>query len=330
MPLTIDLSVSELARTRFGVSPLSETISGLQQLAIWRREIHRPWLRWAAGELATRPLDLPRSWPLLVTGRLSWPQFLLPAPDRAGTTIDGNLAAMQRTTAEQVRASLRRGFGDQLTGSAAELAADPAAVLPAIAAELRAAHDRLIAPHWPRIQAILDADIAYRARRLADGGAAALFADLHPDLRWDDGRLTLTDVARGDSVSAGSAAGGLVLVPVVLGPPHVLVKLHTTTQTTIRYPARGIGTLWTAGTCPPSPSAVRLLGGPRARLLDALRSPATTTGLARTLNVTPSAVSQHLSVLRGSGLVTSQRTGRHVLYLITERGLALLDPAGAV
>jgi DNA-binding transcriptional ArsR family regulator len=329
MPLTIDLSVSELARTRFGVSPLSETISGLQQLGIWRRDIHRPWLQWAAGELTARPLGLPRSWPLVVTGRMGWPQFLLPAPDRAGTTIDSNLAAMQRTTAEQVRASLRRGFGDQLTGSAAELAADPAAGLPAMAAELRAAHDRLIAPHWPRIRAVLDADITYRARRLADGGADALFADLHPDLRWDGGRLTLTDVARGDRVSAGTAPGGLVLVPVVLGPPHVLIKLHTTTQTTVRYPARGLGALWAAGATPTPDSAVRLLGRPRAELLEALRSPATTTGLARTLHVTPSAVSQHLGVLRDSGLVAARRSGRHVLYLITDRGLALLAPAGA-
>jgi DNA-binding transcriptional ArsR family regulator len=328
MPLTVDLSVSELASTRFGISPLSETISGLHQVAVWRRPVHRPWLQWAAGELAARPLGLPRSWPLVVTGRMGWPQFLLPAPDRAGTTIDGNLAAMQRTTAEQVRASLRRGFGDHLTGSAAELAADPAAVLPAIAAELRAAHDRLIAPHWPRIRAVLDADIAYRARRLADGGADALFADLHPDLHWDGGRLTLTDVARGDRVSAGTAPGGLVLVPVVLGPPYVLIKLHTTTQTTVRYPARGLGTVWTAGTRPPCASAVRLLGRPRAELLEALRSPATTSSLARTLNVTPSAVSQHLSVLRGSGLIAAERAGRHVLYQVTDRGLALLAPAG--
>lgn len=328
MPLTVDLSVSELARTRFGVSPLSETISGLQQLGVWRREIHRRWIDWAAGELAARPLDLSRSWPLVVTGRLSWPQFLLPAPARAGTTIDDNLAAMQRTTADQVRASLRRGFGDHLTGSAADLAADPAAALPVIAAELRAAHDRLIAPHWPRIRAVLGADIAYRARRLADGGAEALFADLHPDLHWDGQRLTLTDVARGDRVSAGTAAGGLVLVPVVLGPPHVLIKLNTTTQTTVRYPARGLAAIWAAGTRPARASAVRLLGRPRAQLLEALRSPATTTDLARALDVTPSAVSQHLRVLRDSGLVTGQRAGRHVLYLVTSRGLDLLGPGG--
>jgi DNA-binding transcriptional ArsR family regulator len=326
MPLTIDLSVSDLARTRFAISPLSETIAGLQQLGIWREDIHKRWIRWASAELAARPLALPRTWPLIVNDKPSWPQFLLPAPASAGTTIDDNLAAMRQTTARQVRTSLQRVFGDDLPDSAAELATDPAAGLRAIAAELRAAHDRLIAPHWSRIKAVLDADIAYRARQLAVGGAARLFADLHPDLRWSDGRLTLVDVARGDRASTGTAPGGLVLVPLVLGPPYVLIKLRTTTQTTVRYPARGVGALWATGTRPADGAAARLLGRPRAELLEALRSPATTTDLARILNVTPSAVSQHLGVLRDSGLVAGQRNGRSTLYLTTERGLALLQP----
>jgi len=61
-------------------------------------------------------------------------------------------------------------------------------------------------------------------------------------------------------------------------------------------------------------------------MLEALRSPATTTDLARALNVSASAVSQHLGILRDSGLVAGERSGRSVLYLTTERGLALLDP----
>jgi hypothetical protein len=331
MPLTIDLSVTELARTRLAVSPLSETIAGLQQLGAPHRQprTHLRWIRWASAELAGRPLSMPRTWPLIVSDRPSWPQFLLPAPDRAGTTIDGNLSAMQQTTAAQVRDSLHRVFGGDLPDSAAELAAHPAEGLGAIAAELREAHDRLIAPHWPRIRAVLDADITYRARLLADGGAARLLARLHPDLHWHDGQLTLTDVARRNRESAGTAPGGLVLVPVVLGPPYVLIKLRTTTQTTVRYPARGAGALWTAGTRPSHPSAVRLLGRPRAQMLEALRSPATTTDLARALSVTPSAVSQHLRVLRDNGLVTGERSGRCVLYLTTRQGLALLDPSPA-
>jgi DNA-binding transcriptional ArsR family regulator len=70
-----------------------------------------------------------------------------------------------------------------------------------------------------------------------------------------------------------------------------------------------------------------LLGRHRAELLEALRSPATTTDLAHTLDVTPSAVSQHLAILRENGLVTGERIGRTVLYAITERGLDLLDPS---
>ena len=67
-----------------------------------------------------------------------------------------------------------------------------------------------------------------------------------------------------------------------------------------------------------------LLGAPRVRLLAALRSPATTTALARRIGVTPSAVSQHLAVLHRGGLVDKRRSGRAVLYQTTALGLALL------
>lgn len=321
--MTIDLSVADLAGTRFAVSPLSETITGLQLLGFRdRRETTLRWRRWASAELAARPLALPRTWPLLVHDRPSWPQFLLPAPEHPGTTIDDGLAALRRTRAREVRISLRRVFGDDLPDSAAELAAHPAAGLREIAAELRTAYERLIAPHWPRIRAVLDADIAHRARQLAAGGAALLFADLHPSLRWEDGRLV---VARDRPIEV--RPGGLVLLPVVLGPAEVLIKGRTTTRTTLRYPARGAGMLWTAGTRPAPGSTVRLLGRHRAALLEALRSPATTTDLARALGVSPSAVAQHLTILRESGLVTGERLGRTVLYATTPRGLALLEPA---
>ena len=65
----------------------------------------------------------------------------------------------------------------------------------------------------------------------------------------------------------------------------------------------------------------------RARLLGALRSPATTSALARRFGVTPSAVSQHLTVLHRSGLIDRQRRGRTVLYQTSPLGLALLGKA---
>ena len=74
------------------------------------------------------------------------------------------------------------------------------------------------------------------------------------------------------------------------------------------------------------PGAVEsLLGAPRARLLAALGSPATTSALAlRRFGVTPGAVSQHLAVLHRGGLVDRRRSGRTVLYQASELGLALL------
>jgi hypothetical protein len=60
--MTVELGVAELAATRFAVSPLSETVAALQQLAGQHRQaLHLRWFRWASDELAARPLDLPHS-----------------------------------------------------------------------------------------------------------------------------------------------------------------------------------------------------------------------------------------------------------------------------
>ena len=317
----VDLDVTELAGTRFAVSPLAETVAALLLLGgRGAPEPHLRWLRWARAEAAA--LSLPATWPLLVNDRPAWPEFLLPAPDGFASTIDEDLAALRRTTARQVRAGLIRVFGDDPPPAAVGLAARPAAGLREIAAELGTAYDRLIAPHWPRIRALLDADVAYRAAQLAAGGADRLLAGLHPDLHWRDGRLTLISRPVDRLIRP---AGGLVLMPCALGPAYVRIRASTSTRTTVRYQARGVGALWTAGTRPPGRAVVRLLGRARADLLEALRSPATGADLARSLGVTPSAVSQHLRVLRETGLVAGVRSGRRVLYLATALGQALLD-----
>ncbi|MEV0894750.1 DUF5937 family protein [Promicromonospora sp. NPDC050262] len=326
MALSIEISTTDLAGTRFAVSPLAETISGLQQLA--RSEPAprvRGWVRWARGELARGPLRLAATWPLVVSDRPSWPQFLLPAPATTRTSIDDDLDALRQTTPQQVVASLHRVFGNDLPPAARELADAPAAGLALVATELRAAHDRLVLPHWPRIRATLETDIAHRAAQLTSGGATRLFADLHRDLDWSDGRLTVLT----DRRDAAAATGGLVLLPVALGPDRVIVKRNTTTWTTLRYPCHGIARLDTVvDRTPASDGTVRLVGRSKAALLHALTAPATTTDLATELGTTPSAVAQHLAVLRANGLVGRQRHGRRVIYSTTTLGRALLD-AGA-
>ena len=328
MLLTLELDVADLAATRFAISPLSETTRAMQLLANPSPPaVNRPWVRWARTELARRPVRMPRTWPLVVNGLPVYPEFLVPAPAVRAPGIDAELARLRATPAKPVRASLRRVFGaQQWPDSATELFERPAGSLAEIAAELGEFHERLITPHWERIRAVCEADIAYRSGLLADGGARSLFSDLHPDLNWSGGTLTLNDTGEAPScfrVMLGP--DGVVLMPSVFNWPQVSMSKRTSSQTTLLYPARGTATVWEEALAAGSPAVAELLGAPRARLLAALRSPATTTALARRLEVTPSAVSQHLAVLHRGGLVERRRSGRSVLYQTSELGLALLD-----
>ena len=332
--IRFEIGVADLAASRFAFSPLDETVMAIRLLAEpGKSAVNAPWVRWAQAELASRPQPLGRVWPLLINGLPYYPEFLIPAPAVHCPAFDTELDRLRATPAESVRASLGRVFGGVTwPASAVELAARPAPCLAEIAAELAGFHDRLIAPHWQRMRAVLDADVAYRGRLLADGGARALLHDLHSDLHWDEGVLTISepdpefhDVVLGPD--------GVVIMPSVFGWPDVSVRKQTSTQTTLHYPARGAATVWyadnAAGGGAPEPggaATAELLGTVRARLLSALRSPATTTALARALGVTPGAVSQHLSVLHRAGLADRTRVGRTVLYQATDLGLALLDP----
>jgi DNA-binding transcriptional ArsR family regulator len=330
MLLVLELDVADLAATRFAISPLSETVRAV--LLLGGRDtpaVNAPWLRWARGELGRRPLRLPRLWPLIVNGLPTHPEFLVPAPEARMPGFESELARLRATPATAVRTSLRRVWeGLPWPESARELDARPRESLAEIAAELGECHDRLIAPHWERIRPVLEADIAYRAGLLADGGARSLFSDLHPDLRWSGGTLTLADTDQGPPVfKIMLGPDGVVLVPSVFNWPQVSLSRATSTQTIMLYPARGAATVWESDALAGGreEAAEALLGAPRVRLLAALRSPATTTALARRLGVTPSAVSQHLAVLHRGGLVDKRRSGRAVLYQTTPLGLALLE-----
>ena len=330
MLVVLELDVADLAATRFAISPLSETTRAMLLLA--RPDpaaVNMPWVRWARAKLGRRSLRLPRAWPLIVNGLNCYPEFLNPAPAVREPELGDELARVRSTPAEAVRASLVRVFGDRpWPDSATELLQRPTESLAEIAAELAECHERLVMPHWERIRPVLDADIVYRAGLLADGGARSLFSDLHPDLRWSPGTLTINETDEDPSVSRIMLGpDGVVLMPSVFNWPLVSYSAATSSQTALLYPARGTATVWEDSVTAASGAVEELLGPARARLLGALRSPATTSALALRFGVTPSAISQHLAVLHRSGLVERQRSGRRVLYQASELGLALLDRA---
>jgi DNA-binding transcriptional ArsR family regulator len=303
----------DVARIRFAFSPLVETVLSLIVLrAPGSHSLHLPWVR------ATRPLvahlDLSELFALVpVHGDTA--DFLTPPPSSPLPDFAGELESVRATPPGRVAAELA-GVPGLPAAVAGPIRAGPRAAIARLAATLQAYWDIALAGHWPRIAALLEADVLWRSKRLATGGAAALFEDLHQTIAWRGGHLTAADPHH----YTGSLAGeGLLLVPTVMAWPAVR-KMIAPYQPQLAYPARGIATLWETGP-PPAPRALAALIGPtRAAILTALAEPCSTTGLARQLQVTAGAVSQHLSVLRDAGTVTCSRTGRQVLYRRTRTG----------
>ncbi|MEV7322002.1 DUF5937 family protein [Streptomyces sp. NPDC093970] len=320
MAVEIRFTAASVARVRFAVSPLGETVLAVRiLLGTAGHAVHQPWVRAARPLLAgERELPLLRA---LIGGPL--PSFLFPVPPERLPSVTAELDLLRATE----EAFFRREYG-AVVGVPAEEAPGPAAVLPRLAEALLRCHDLLIAPQWGRMRAVLESDIGRRALTLVDGGVHALLAGLHRDVAWDEGQLVVHGRRTPHSVHTVDAGGhGLVLLPSVFNWPNVGVDKSPVAAASIRYPAEGVGLLREPSTEVPAGLAP-VLGRTRTALLAALAEPLTTAALAGRLGITPSAVSQHLGALRGAGLVSTRRTGRTALHQRTERANHLLGESG--
>jgi hypothetical protein len=326
--ITFELGVEDLADTRFAFSPLHETVVSLRVL----REpglyaLHLPWRRAVLGQLTGLNTALLTA---LEGQTRALPDFLTPRPPSFAPAFDDELAAARQAPASLVRRDLLAAHAPGRVPEALSKAvnADERAVCQlrdAICDLLERYWDIAIRPAWPKMRLVLEADMTYRARQLAAGGARLLFADMHPNLRWQDGALHIDQMIGRHRVAAGGR--GLLLVPSVFAhKPAPPVSAEEAPLLT--YPCRGVATLWVPAPAADPAALASLLGTPRARLLGWLDEPLATAEIARRLGVTPSAVSQHLQVLHATGLVTRARDGRHVLYRRSPLGDQLTGQPG--
>lgn len=331
--LEFPFTVPDLSQLRFAYSPIFELIASLRVLSNpARHALHKPWAAAARDKLAESGLADDPDFLLLremvrTTGYI--PDFLTPPANTPIPDLDEELALVSETTTTQLRGDLRaptwpetrRLARDDLSPAIRKLYDRPHAVLPRVVTAMRRFADVAHTEHQTRIRAILDADVAYRSRRLARGGAAELFADLHPSVEWGDSVLRIHKKYCEVTDLDGR---GLVLVPCVFAWPSVMAMTVKGWQPTLIYPARGIATLWE--TVRPAPRGLAgALGRTRADLIVALAGPASTGELATRLAVTPAAVSQHLTILRDAGLVTTDRQGRTAVHARTPVADALLS-----
>jgi DNA-binding transcriptional ArsR family regulator len=207
-----------------------------------------------------------------------------------------------------------------------EILEDPAPFVGRLVEQMHEYWRLAIEPHWPRIRALHEADVTYRARQLALGGAELLFADLHPSLSWAGDALVI-DKHHCDDIDPGGR--GLVLIPAVFDWPGLAVLLGDGLQPTLSYSPRGIAEIWDEPEDARGDGAMDdLIGGTRADILRVLSVPMTTSELAHRLHLTPAAVSQQLGVLRRAAVVDARRQGREVYSELTASGRRLLELLG--
>jgi DNA-binding transcriptional ArsR family regulator len=326
MSLTLAFGPDDPARTRFAVSPLWETLGALRVLLEPRRRaFHLPWLDAVRDDLAK--LDL---WPLLVLSpQAGWtPDFLTPAPAGPDSGIAEQLARVRATppelVAHEVRMSLTVRGSEPVPDAAWQLLDDPLTTRALIADRLEECWELLIAPHWPRLRDLLQADVLYRTRALGDYGLEHVLADLHPRVRWTGRSLV---VPASEPARRRLTGSGLLLMPSAFIWPSMALIVDPPAHPALVYPARGIAELWQPTRTSRSQALGRLLGRNRASLLESLAEPASTHTLAARHGLAPGTVSEHLTILHAAGLITRRRHRHEVLYEQTRMAADLTGAA---
>ncbi|MBT2451083.1 winged helix-turn-helix transcriptional regulator [Streptomyces sp. ISL-43] len=327
MESRLAFSAADLAQTRFAVSPMWEVVTSFRLLReATEPPLHRRWAAQVRPRLERAGLD--RGWlAALIPGAGYLADFLNPTPAGPFPELPAELAAIRRSTPEQVRSDLAVLAAKSRPAPRLRLLhEEPEAALEKVAAEIETYWELALAPYWPRIRQLLESDVFHRARQVAEHGSAHVLNELHESVSWDAGTLRL--VRRHCELTRDQTGSGLLLVPSAFAWPRVLTRSVAPEPPQLAYPARGIGTLWEPRTTESSDAVAAVLGRSRALLLAELDTPASTTQLARHSGLSAAAVSQHLTALRNAGLVTGHRTGRSVLYARTAVADALLTPVG--
>jgi DNA-binding transcriptional ArsR family regulator len=317
--LELQMSIADLATTRFALSPLWEVTASIRVLkAPGEHLLHRRW----AGSAATRlrGLDLRLLFDLVPVPTRGLPAFLAPPPATSTPDLSTELLALRRLAPERVHSGL-----DMIPATPAidAFRADLDGGMERLIEAVERYWDAALAPWWPRIRTLCERDLLYRSRLLAEGGAQRLFADLAPQIRWDPEGVLRIDNPMAD-LAEPLDGRGLLLVPTVFGGDRVFSLTVAPWQPTVRYPPRGLGLLWQPSSRDAPAGLAGVLGPTRAALLSALGEPASTSDLSQRCGLSPGGVSQHLGLLHGAGLVSRHRVGRRVLYARTLAAESLL------
>jgi DNA-binding transcriptional ArsR family regulator len=311
------IDADTLARSRFVISPLCETVASLIALqhATAAHPGERAWLNAHLPAYRER-LGADPVTALLIRSafRRRWyADFLTPTPSGEGDpSFEEELTRVRQTAPEAAREDLTVSLDGPLPP---ELHRSD---LPVRAADLLEwVWTETVSPHWPRRRRLLEADILARTRQLSLGGWAAALGDFRPSTRWlGDGHL---QIHLHDYPPLSLSGARLMFVPTT---PDWGWASWEGDRYALMYPCAGV--LAEEDQTPASDALGRLLGSARANVLVLLASPKSTTQLVALTGQRLGSVGRHLRILLDAGLVRRRRVGRSVLYYRTETGDAVV------
>lgn len=319
----ITLSGEDILATRFATSQVTETVHALRT---FQRSSPSPYDDWArtVGPRMDDPL-LRMLVALIPVDGFVPPWFPLPGVERPDGTSFGEVAVI-------VEHLVGVGPDDVRSWMAEKLPRPPAEMRPLIESEqpgtllgeaLQLAWEVLVAPWWPTMLRYLEADIAWWTTLAGEAGMGAMLARLHSRVTWDGIDLVVSPTRTAQRYDR--TGSGLLLVPTVFNAPYAGLAAYDPSHTWLVFSTRSAGLVFDQGVDPADDGLTALLGRTRAAVLRWTTSPRTTSEISRAASMSMGTVSEHLGVLRQSGLVSSERHGREVLYRPTRLGWQLLE-----
>ena len=328
MAWRIHFTAEDLERIRVSptLGPMAETVMALGGLRCGRQQ---PALlsKWR-GQIMDK--ITPRMAPLTAFMPLGGQAVDLCMLTGAAPTFELGVQALMAMPSDRVLCEM--GYTDRMWKLPAGAWAAAEAGSPArlqLADATQAAYQALIEPYWSRIHACLHAEQVTNAKVLAGGGPGQLLASLQT--RWIRWRPPVLEVLVPFQAEVHLEGRGIVLVPsVFVGEAP---SLHTNPSDPADAPWLIMPPaddrvdrrrLWDSAR-PRGAALAALVGRNRAAVLGAVAHGCTTTELADRVGISLASASQHASVLRNAGLITTRRQGSAVLHVLTPLGAELLQ-----
>ncbi|MEO0565729.1 MAG: hypothetical protein AAF125_26715, partial [Chloroflexota bacterium] len=301
--ITIKLTVEDLARIRFAISPMGVTTISYRTVLFpdWYKR-HREWATQAVAKIGDADLTVlglvhpdPRGFYI--------PDFLTPIPRRPMESVEAEIEMLARTSIDVLRAdadeALHAAYSPRDAARITHFVKQVPTMRDQLTADIWHYWEQVVRPSWREIEAILEGDILFHTQQMGKFGVDHMLANLAHDVAYSDGLLTINTKCQEHQMLTGQ---GIVLCPNPFAH-RTWFQCMGDGPIMLIYPARGAGNLRkTMSEQADNTRLSAMIGVTKAQILGEADHPISTIELAERLSLTSGAVSQHIGQLHTADL----------------------------